>query len=268
MHFCQIWPKRDEELDPPVSFYVKFVIVMFTTIVNLVGSVLHLSLVSIPSKYAKRLLSSYIKNIDRSFYHVAEDLITVTAQIGVYYYIIVYVPLQRVAARLYLKLSTFDAFGKPPDFDEHSIKLKYVALAYKMGLNTVVTAYFFEPILTRHFCERQNEARHFKDICGLVTASWMPFNIEEFPNKQLFYMWQTYSIYWTYEGSAAISFLIVGTMEHVLVRIWHLRTMIKEAIETENEESRKQQVSRCLEYHNHIFEYCFKFCLLCDNPSF
>jgi hypothetical protein len=183
-------------------------------------------------------------------------LITVTAQIGVYYYIVVYVPLQRKAARLYVRLSNFDNFGKPPEFDNHSVKLKYLAMAYKTGLNIVVIAYFSEPILTRHICERQNAARHFEDICGLVTASWMPFDISKFPNKYLFYIWQTYSIYWTYEGSAAISYLIVASMEHVLIRIWHLKSMIKDAIDTEDDESRRQQIARCMEYHIDIFEYC------------
>ncbi|CAH1374823.1 unnamed protein product, partial [Tenebrio molitor] len=128
------------------------------------------------------------------------------------------------------------------------------SLFVSTGLNIVVIAYFSEPILTRHICERQNAARHFEDICGLVTASWMPFDISKFPNKYLFYIWQTYSIYWTYEGSAAISYLIVASMEHVLIRIWHLKSMIKNAIDTEDDESRRQQIARCMEYHIDIFE--------------
>lgn len=50
MIFCRIWPNRDEELDPSKWYYIKFVLVMLSTVVNLIGSVLHLSKVSIPSE--------------------------------------------------------------------------------------------------------------------------------------------------------------------------------------------------------------------------
>nr|CAM84023.1 olfactory receptor 25 [Tribolium castaneum] len=119
--------------------------------------------------------------------------------------------------------------------------------------NVLCFSLFVSPIITKHICERQNAARHFDDICGLVTNSWMPFDIKKFPNKQLFYLWQTYSVYWTYEGSAAISYLIVATMEHVLMRIWHLQGMIQEAINTEDAQVRKSRLDKCLEYHNHVF---------------
>lgn len=192
--------------------------------------------------------------LDRSFYYIAEDLITVTAQISVYYYILVYVPRQKIAARFFVKLSTFDTFGKPPDFDEHSLRLEYIAMAYKTGVHIVVIAYFSEPFLTKHSCEKRNAAEHVEDVCGLVTASWMPFNIRDFPYKQLFYLWQSYSLFWTYEGPAAVSFLIVGSTKHVLVRFWHLKMLIKNAIETDVEIERKEKLSLCLEYHQHIFE--------------
>ncbi|XP_044267457.1 uncharacterized protein LOC123013144 [Tribolium madens] len=120
--------------------------------------------------------------------------------------------------------------------------------------NVLCFSLFVSPILTKHICERQNAARHFDDICGLVTNSWMPFDIKNFPNKQLFYLWQTYSFYWTYEASAAITYLNVATMEHVLVRIWHLQGMIRETINiSENGELRKSQLKKCLDYHNHVF---------------
>lgn len=50
MYMFQIWPQREEELDPSKWYYIRFFLVLATTLINLIGSVLHLFLVSIPSK--------------------------------------------------------------------------------------------------------------------------------------------------------------------------------------------------------------------------
>lgn len=185
---------------------------------------------------------------------MAEDLVTITAQVGVYYYITAFIPKQKFAAKVFQRLSNFGAYGKPPDYDRHTLILKYIAKAYRWGLHSVVLSYFLEPILTKSICEKQNRLRNFEDVCGLVTNSWMPFNIAEFPNKAVLYFLQTYSIFWTYESSSSLSFLIVETTEHVLIRVWHLKKLLKEAIETEDYHLRKERMKVCLKYHKDILE--------------
>lgn len=185
---------------------------------------------------------------------MAEDLVTITAQVGVYYFITAFIPQQKLAAKVFQKLSDFKTFGKPPDYDQHSLILQYIAKAYRWGLHSVVLSYFLEPILTKNICEKQNRLQDFDDVCGLVTNSWMPFNIADFPNKAILYLLQIYSIFWTYESSSSLSFIVVETTEHVLIRIWHLKKMLKKAIETENYNLREERIRICLKYHNDILE--------------
>mgnify|MGYP005984381249 CR=1 FL=1 len=60
LRFNCIWPNKKDELNPPKSFYIKFILMLTSTSIILIGSGAHLT-VSIQSKYV--FVSTYPNNV-------------------------------------------------------------------------------------------------------------------------------------------------------------------------------------------------------------
>ena len=126
---------------------------------------------------------------------------------------------------------------------------------YKTLIDIIMFNLCLEALFRVKSCERENLTRKFKEICGLVVTTWVPFNIDVFPLKQILYLWQCYTIVFTMKGAAIVSFGLMESMEHLVVRIQHLKELLLETVDTENEKLRNEMLGKCVEYHIDIFEY-------------
>jgi hypothetical protein len=133
------------------------------------------------------------------------------SEIGVYYFIAIFVSHQKQIAQIYVDLSDFDNFEKPQNFDKENKRLMFLS---KMFIDFAIINVCLSPFITKRFCEKQNQDREFKEICGLLATTWMPFNIDVFPTKQIFFLWQSYTIVFTMKGAALISFAMMETIEY------------------------------------------------------
>ena len=174
---------------------------------------------------------------------------------GVFYFNATYVRYQQPIAKIFTHLSNFEKFGTPPNFEERNKKLMFWSRLYKTYIDVVIFNMCLEPFLKLRSCERENLTREFKEICGLVVTTWVPFNINVFPLKQILYLWQCYTLLFTMKGAALISFSIMESMEHLVVRIQHLKVMLLETVDTEDAKLRNKRLLKCVEYHNDIFGY-------------
>ena len=129
---------------------------------------------------------------------------------------------------------------------------------YKTFIDIAIFNFCVYPFCTKHLCVKENETRSFKEVCGLLVTTWMPFDIEVFPIKQILYLWQCYTIVFTMKGAALISFAIMESMEHLVIRIQHFKVMLADAVDTQDEIVRMKRFSCCIEYHINIFEYVWK----------
>jgi hypothetical protein len=186
------------------------------------------------------------------------------AEIGVYYFIAVFVSHQKQITQIYVGLSDFDNFEKPQNFDKENRRLTFLSKMYKAYIDIAIIYFCLSPFISKRFCEKQNQDREFKEICGLLATTWMPFNIDVFPTKQFFFLWQSYTIVFTMKGAALISFAMMETIEHLVVRIKHLKLMLNEAVNTEDATTRQQRFAKCIEYHINIFEYSSRSAIYCD----
>ena len=251
-----IWPKSGHELNPGKWFYIKFILLLTSQSVILIGSSAHL-VVSVQSKSPSTATPKNTLFLDDSS-NIFLDLVILIGEVGVFYFNATYVRYEEPIAKIFTHLSNFNKFGKPPNFAQRNKKLMFWSRLYKTYIDAALVSIYLEPFIKLKSCERENLKRKFKEICGLVVATWAPFDISVFPFKQILYVWQVYTLMFTLKGAALISFSIMESMEHLVVRIQHLKTMLLETVETEDAKLRVERLLKCVEYHNDIFGYWFK----------
>ncbi|KAJ3642133.1 hypothetical protein Zmor_024942 [Zophobas morio] len=231
-----IWPKKGHELNPGKWFYIKFILMLTSQSVILLGSSAHL-----------------VVSLQNDSSNIFLDLVILIGEVGVFYFNATYVRYEEPIAKIFTHLSNFKQFGTPPNFDQRNKKLMFWSKLYKTYIDAAIFSMGLEPFLKLKSCERENLTRKFKEICGLVVTTWVPFDINVFPLKQILYVWQVYTLLFTLKGAALISFSIMESMEHLVVRIQHLKVMLLETAETENAKLREARLLKCVEYHNDIF---------------
>lgn len=177
----------------------------------------------------------------------------ILAEIGVYYFICIFVYYQHNVAKVYADLSDFTKFGKPPHFDQRTKRLEFLSRIYKTFIDIVIINMTLLPPIFDSYCIEQSRHKNFKEVCGLLATTWMPFDISQFPVKQLFLLWQSYSALMTLKGAALISFAIMESIEHLVIRIQHLKVMLETAINTNNPTVRRKRFNTCIQYHQDIF---------------
>ena len=162
---------------------------------------------------------------------------------------------EKPIAKIFTHLSDFEKFGTPPNFDQRNKKLTFLSRIYKTFIDVIIFNLCLERLFRAKSCERENLRRKFKEICGLVVTTWVPFDIEVFPLKHILYLWQCYTMLFTMKGAALVSFSLMESMEHLLVRIQHLKGLLLKTVDTEDEKLRNETLAKCVEYHIDIFEY-------------
>ncbi|KAJ3625605.1 hypothetical protein MTP99_016167 [Tenebrio molitor] len=247
LRFNCIWPTKDQELNPDKYYHVKLVLMLVSSPIILIGSTLHL-----------------IVSLKSNSNNISEDLIMMIAEVGVYYFIAIFVGYQKQIAQIYVDLSDFTNFEKPQNFDKVNRRLSLLSKMYKSFIDFAIINVCLSPFISKRFCEKLNQEREFKEICGLLATTWMPFNIDVFPIKQIFFLLQLYTVVFTMKGAAVISFAIMETIEHLVLRIKHLKSMLNEAVSTEDVTTRQQRFAKCIEYHINIFEYSSRSAIHCD----
>ncbi|KAJ3642135.1 hypothetical protein Zmor_024944 [Zophobas morio] len=237
LRFSCIWPKEGHELNPGKWFYIRFILMLTSQSIILFGSSAHL-----------------VVSIQNDSNNIFEDLVILIGEVGVFYFNASFVRYEEPIAKIFTHLSNFEKFGTPPNFEQRNKKLVFWSRMYKTLIDIIMFNLCLEALFRVKSCERENLTRKFKEICGLVVTTWVPFNIDVFPLKQILYLWQCYTIVFTMKGAAIVSFGLMESMEHLVVRIQHLKELLLETVDTENEKLRNEMLGKCVEYHIDIFE--------------
>mgnify|MGYP005984030745 FL=1 len=171
----------------------------------------------------------------------------VTSQFGVMYFASFFITNRTTIMKIISDLSDFDNFGKPPQFDIRNKELDEVARSFRFVLHVAIVGVFLWPAIYTGDCK--------DEVCGLVAPIWLPFDYDYFPVKQVIYLWQCYCCVVTYGAAGMISMAMLETMEHLVVRIQHLKMLLVEVVEEKNPFVRQELLARWVEYHVFIFGY-------------
>nr|XP_023019069.1 putative odorant receptor 85d [Leptinotarsa decemlineata] len=218
-----------------------------------------------------------LKPGNKSYNHVELDVIYI-ASIGVSYGIICYyVSKIKSAIQLYLFFSNFEEFGKPIEFDEINQKYnRYSQYHYCYAEFAVFVVLLGSNIFKSRQCRVENEQRHLHEVCGLFSYTWMPFNIDFFPVKQIYLFIQLIGGHFVYAVVLHSAWMVLETIEHIVIRIRHVAHLFNEALAAQDPEERREKFNSVVRYHiqvlglqskmNHIYSV-FMFIIIIMNGA-
>ncbi|XP_015838991.1 odorant receptor 67c isoform X2 [Tribolium castaneum] len=183
-----------------------------------------------------------------------DSIETITSQFGVLYYLILFTWKRNDIVEIVELLSDFSKFGKPPFFDQRSTRLNYRLSCIVLILivaNIVVAAL---PVIYIDSCHKANEQLNLTKTCGLIAPVWLPFDYNEYPRKHLVFAWEVYCCVMNYVGSGIGALTMVGTMEHVIIRIEQLKYIFPKILDQPNPRIREQMLKNWVRYHLALFE--------------
>lgn len=159
------------------------------------------------------------------------------------------------AIQLYLFLSNFDEFGKPVNFDETNKKYNRYSIYHYCYLESIVIFILLgsEMFKTKQ-CELENEQLPYHEVCGLFTYTWMPFDIDYFPVKQIYLFTQLFGAHYVYMMAGLAAWMVLESVEHISTRIRHVTYLFNEALKEPDKTTRREKFNFAVRYHNAVLE--------------
>jgi hypothetical protein len=263
LRFNCIWPTKDQELNPDKYYHVKLVLMLLSSPIILIGSTLHL-IVSlkckyhfVPAKYQKRFRSKLQQHQRRLDHDDRRGR-------G----LLLHRDIRRVpeANRADLRrLIGFCQLRKTTKFRQGEQKVvalvEDVQIVHRLCHYKRLFVTFHQQEVLREAEPRKRVQRDLRFVGHNLDA----LQYRRFPHQANFLSFATlYTVVFTMKGAAVISFAIMETIEHLVLRIKHLKLMLNEAVSTEDATTRQQRFAKCIEYHINIFEYSSRSAIHCD----
>ncbi|EFA13313.2 odorant receptor 100, partial [Tribolium castaneum] len=236
--YSLLWPVENDELSPGIRY--KLTILAFFSITGiLVFSISVYSVLEIKQGY----------DID------VEDVAILIAVYGTYYMVSAYLNNQHQIALLERDLSQFYKFGKPPGFEQLNSQLNFavkVLIIYSF-LGTFV--YNGTKMLLREECKKNSQEKGLSDNhCGLIATFMFPFRVDYFPVFYIVLVITFLLAHTLIKLCMHISFNAYEIVNHIVLRIEHLKEMILSCFNERNQTIVQKKLRVCILYHIEILD--------------
>lgn len=149
------------------------------------------------------------------------------------------------------RLNNFANFGEPKFLVIYKKRAYDFYKFYLISINLCIITYSLFPILEYPDCVEHNRKYNKKNICGITTYVWLPFNIDYFPMKQIYVVLTVMFTWLCCNGAACCVILLFGNLQLILCRIRHLIEIIDNLNHKEFIRQKKMIVF-IVQYHNSI----------------
>ncbi|KAJ8938376.1 hypothetical protein NQ318_022874 [Aromia moschata] len=157
------------------------------------------------------------------------------------------------SVKLYLRLSDFEEYGKPINFDEHNAQFNRFSLIHHIYLESLILSFLCMNVLkNERQCERENLEYNLHEVCGLAMYTWLPFDIDYFPAKQIYLSFQFFGIHHLFAVMGIAAWSAMETVYHVIIRIRHAKHLFLEAINEENYQRQREKFNLAVRYHESV----------------
>lgn len=191
---------------------------------------------------------------DNSYTNFEMDLVYITHWFGIYYFNFCYFLKAKMLVKLYKTLSIFSPFGRPAYFTETNERLDKYSRIHHIYFTCVVAGFTLFPLLEAKKCEELNLQSIQHEICGIIGTAWWPFDLNVFPIKQLFIVYEILSGYILVISASGVTFSLAESTEHVILRLKHLKILFLEALQDKNNFERTKKFNKAVAYHHAIMK--------------
>jgi hypothetical protein len=240
MNYGLVWPNEDGETNPGKCFFVKvallyFIIVCRHFILNLKSN---LSLKNNVHKL-KQNLSDH-QNLN--FTLLVEAIMS-----------FIYVKSGPKIVLLLEDLSSFNHFGRPPNFEERERVSNHLSKCSFMFIAVGSFFYNMVKLYKKLECQKRNIEENLNENCGIIAPVWFPFNIDYFPVFQLASMCMYTCTVLVTKSALVITYHVYEIAQYIVMRINHLNSMIVKCFNGDYESCR-DNLRNCILYHAEIIE--------------
>lgn len=173
---------------------------------------------------------------------------------GSYCFNFSYIRQVKNTINIYKRLSEFNSYGIPDDFNSTNKKLNCFSKCHYLYIWSAVLGLSVAPVLEYKKCQRENIEKNIQEICGLIGNIWLPVDLNSTPYKQMYYIFQVYSSLVIYHTSSLISFSIMETVEHVILRLKHVKNAFLDALSEKEHSVRMEKFKNAIRYHVSIIK--------------
>ncbi|KAJ3642127.1 hypothetical protein Zmor_024936 [Zophobas morio] len=188
--------------------------------------------------------------------NLSGDVSNLTSVIGLHFMSFSIVWRHKKIADLIDALTASTEFGKPDNFDKTVRKLNLYSKSY--ACYCVSGTFIYALLRTQEIprCLRNNEEKGLHEVCGTMIPTWTPFdiNFNRFPNRQLLLIVQMTSVLGIICGGTAISFTTFEIATVIVLKMKHLRRLLKHAFDDPKDVVWWKNLDHCIKYHRHIIK--------------
>ncbi|KAJ8950579.1 hypothetical protein NQ314_007843 [Rhamnusium bicolor] len=153
------------------------------------------------------------------------------------------------------KIADTRRFGKPADFDAVTKRGNLFALINYWYVNCGVITCGISHILTAGECKQRNEDEGLHEVCGTVTAIWLPFEGDKLMIQIIITTLEILVELCIMSPAGVLCILSWETVEVLISHINHFKSNFLKIFEESTVEGRSKQLKFCIQYHNHILRY-------------
>lgn len=152
------------------------------------------------------------------------------------------------------RLKDYSSFGEPIQLEMYKKKTYYCNMSYLLTTYISTVIYSLIPILQYQDCIDHNIKYNRTNICGFTSYTWLPYDIDYFPLKQLYGM-MSYSMT-SVCGISSVScvILLFDHSQAIVCRVDHLIDMICYINEVDIVTKQREIIKRIVVYHTLIKE--------------
>ena len=247
----QFWTQKGHSVS--FAFYFRYFLTVVICSPFWVGLLFHFIVVIKGTNHVK---TQPIKNcfVDDLDVDLSGDVSVLTSIVGVHFMSISIVWKHKEISDLFDALTAPTEFGKPDDFEKNVRKLNLYSKSYDFYCLTGVFVYIFIKHREIPHCLRNNEEKGLQEICGLLTPTWTPFdmNFNRFPYRQFLLTMQTISVFVLICGGAVISFTTFEIASVIVLKMKHLRKLLRSVFDDPKDMVWWRNLDHCIRYHRHI----------------
>ncbi|XP_056639750.1 odorant receptor 4-like [Diorhabda sublineata] len=240
------FPSKNTELEPGIVFYLKFLGVSLLGSLPMLSSIMH--------------LINTVQN--GKFHHIDLDLTYAVSFSTAYALIWAFIIKIKSAAKMYTFISDFEVFGKPTDFDRCNKAFNRYAKIHFVYLELLIwTIILTSNIFKTQKCKLENQLYNMNEVCGLFSYTWMPFDIDYSPIRELYLLFEIFGAHHIYMLAGLMAWQVFETMQHIIIRIRHVKHVMVEAFTYRDSTVRRRKFNIAVRYHNSIFglfSYCYR----------
>lgn len=253
----QLWPRHDEENDKYFSIKRTFLLPFYTfmalgSVSHMIHSLLGRFLIIFKTDSHKYISTYYTVRKVMTEPEIVEDLTEILSFTGMAYIMGTFLWSRTSISELLNDLYDFEKFGKPEDIQ--IVRKKYNRFSLTIIIFTTATAlvYTLFAFLGYNDCMALNHDHNLNNVCGLVTYTWVPFDINYFPAKQIYVLCQTILTLFAGNGASACTLLIYCNIEVLVCRIQHLIRSLQMLQQNKDLATQRKLIVLFVLYHTDI----------------